>query len=344
MHWAVILAGGSGTRFWPLSTPSRPKQVLPLVADGRSTAGDAVSRLAGLIPPERTLVVTGAALAGPLRDTLGLSPANLLVEPRAASTAPALVWAAHEAIRRDPTASLLCLHADWYVPEPEAFRDAARQALEAGDRENRLITVGITPTRAETGYGYIAPGETLPSGARRVARFTEKPGPETAAQLVHDGALWNSGLFAWPAQLLLAETVRHTPEIGPHLPLLDRGDVPAFFAAVTPISIDVGLLERSDRVAVVPGSFAWDDIGTWDALARVRPRDLHGNVIVGDAHLVDTTGCIVWTDGTPVVTSGIHDLVIVAANGRILVMDRARAAGLKEVLDRLPPMTRAFPE
>lgn len=343
MHWAVILAGGSGTRFWPLSTPSHPKQVLPLAAGGRSSAADTVARLAGLVPPEHTLVVTGAALAGPLRAALALPESSVLVEPRAASTAPALAWAAHEARRRDPDAVLLCLHADWHVPEPAAFRRAAARALAVAEREGVLVTVGVRPTRPETGYGYIEPGEALAGDARLVARFTEKPSAARAAGLVAQGALWNSGLFAWRADLLLAELRRHTPELAPQLPRLEQGDVSGFFAAVEPVSIDVGLLERSDRVAVVPGDFAWDDIGTWEALTRVRPADAGGNVVEGPVHVVAGAGCVAWSDGPPIVAAGVHDLVIVAANGRVLVMHRDRAADLKQILEQLPPEVREFP-
>ncbi|MFN2324403.1 MAG: mannose-1-phosphate guanylyltransferase [Gemmatimonadales bacterium] len=339
MHWAVILAGGSGTRFWPLSTPSTPKQLLPLPGPGRSTAEEAVARLEGLIPRERILVVTGATLAGPLQDTLQLPRDNVMVEPLAASTAPALAWAAHEARRRDPDAVLLCLHADWHVPEPERFREAASRALDAAGA-GALVTVGVRPTRAETGFGYIEVGPEVSPGVNRVARFKEKPTAVRAGELVASGALWNSGLFAWQGATLLEEVQAHTPELAPHLPLLDAGDIPGFFGAVTPISIDVGVLERSHRVVVVPGDFAWDDIGTWEALARVRPHDANGNVIAGSVHAAQTTNSIIWSDGTPVVTSGVHDLVIVVANGRVLVIHRDRAADLKAILEQLPPAIR----
>lgn len=343
MHWAVILAGGSGSRFWPLSSPARPKQLLPLLGSG-STAEETILRLQGLIPKERILVVTGAGLAPLLSERLGIPPGNMLVEPAAASTAPALVWASHEAHRRDPGADVLSLHADWHVPDPEAFRAAALQALTAARAQGRLITVGIVPTRVETGYGYIVPGEALGSGTFRVLRFTEKPGAAVANELLAQGALWNSGLFAWSAAFLLAQVARYTPEVGAHLSLLDANDIEGFFAAVTPISIDVGLLERSDAVVVLPGRFPWDDIGTWEALARIRRLDSAGNVLVGPGAAVQSEQCIIWSDGTPVVASGVRDLVIVAANGRVLVIDRSRAGDLKQTLDRLPPQIRDLPE
>src|SRR3954470_20142909 len=271
MRWAVILAGGSGTRFWPLSTPEHPKQLLPL-AGSSSTAEEATERLAGLIPRERILVVTGAALAARLQERLNLSADNILVEPRAASTAPALIWATLEAQRRDPQAEVLSLHADWAVGDAAAFRRTADAALTTAREYQRLVTVGVVPSRPETGYGYIVPGPPLSDGARMVARFSEKPDAATALDLMAAGALWNSGLFAWTAERLLAEVERHTPEVSAELATLRSGDIARFFREVTPISIDVGLLERSAAVAVVSGAFAWDDIGTWQALTRVRAK------------------------------------------------------------------------
>ena len=342
MDWAVILAGGSGTRFWPLSSSRRPKHLLPLTG-ARSTAEETVDRLAGFIPRSRILVVTAEAVAEELTERLGLDPANVLVEPRAASTAPALVWATAEACRRDPSATVLSLHADWAVGDPAAFVRTAESALLAARTTDRLVTVGIVPSQPETGYGYIVPGEPLESGARRVARFTEKPDTATALDLLAGGALWNSGLFAWTARRLLAEVERETPEIAPHLVRLAEGDVAGFYRGVTAVSIDIGVLERSDAVAVVPGHFDWDDIGTWEALARVRPRDGDGNVAIGQAVLHDSGDCIVWSEGIPVVLSGVRDLVVVAANGRVLVMDRSRAADLKRVIDALPAEIRELP-
>jgi mannose-1-phosphate guanylyltransferase len=339
VQWAILLAGGSGTRFWPLSSPSRPKQLLPL-AGPRSSAEDAVDRLAGFIPAERILVVSGGPLAERLRERLALPRDNFLIEPRAASTGPALVWATLEAARRDPGATVVSMHADWIVRDPAAFVASAATALETATRHRRLVTVGIVPSRPDTGFGYIVPGERLDSAARAVGRFVEKPDAARALDLMAEGALWNSGLFAWRAEDLRREVIAHTAEIAPCLPLLDAGNVAGFFRDVHAVSIDVGLFERSDSVAVVAGDFAWDDIGTWEALARVRPRDRRGNVTHGAVTLVDCSDCIVWNDGSPMVLSGVHDLVVVHANDRTLVLDRARAPDLKRTLDALPAAVR----
>jgi mannose-1-phosphate guanylyltransferase len=295
------------------------------------------------MPLERVLLVTGAGLAGRLQERLGLPSENVLVEPRAASTGPALIWASHEALRRDPDAEVLSLHADWAVGDAAAFRKTAAEALATARAHDRLVTVGMIPSRPETGYGYIVPGTDLDGHARSVARFQEKPDAATALDLMAAGALWNSGLFAWTATRLLDEVRGHTPEVAGALPRLDAGDVAGFFSAVTPISIDVGVLERSDRVAVVSGAFAWDDIGTWEALARVRPKDPQGNVVVGNAVAHDSHDCIIWASGDPIVVSHAQEMVVVHANGRILVMPRSESADIKQLLDALPPPIRDVP-
>jgi len=342
-RWAAVLAGGSGTRFWPVSTPAQPKQFLPLAGD-RPLLADAVARLDGVVAPDRILVVTGEGLAARTRALLThLRPEQILAEPRAASTAPALTWATHAARQRDPEATVLSLHADWWVGDAAAFRATADHALDAAERHDALVTVGIRPTRPDTGYGYIEPGTEIAAGVMRVARFTEKPDAGRAARLVAAGALWNSGLFAWTARRFFAETAAHAPELAPHLDRLAAGDVAGFYAAVTPIAVDVSHFERSDRVAVLPGAFPWDDVGTWAALGRVRGAAAADNVTVGPAFVRDATGTIVWTDGDPVVVDGVRDLVVVRAHGRVLVTTRERAADLKSLLEQLPEWVRALP-
>lgn len=341
-RWAAVLAGGSGTRFWPLSTPAHPKQLLALTGDAPLLV-QAVRRLEGLIPPERVFIITGGALADETRRFLPTLPADhVLAEPRAASTAPALVWATHEIRRRDPDASVLSLHADWWVGDDAQFRRTAERALDVAERHDMLVTVGVVPTRPDTGYGYIEPGAPIEGDVRAVERFSEKPDARTAERLVASGALWNSGLFAWTAARLVTETEALAPEIAPHLPLLARGDVAGFFAAVTPVAIDVSHFERSHRVAVLPGAFAWDDVGTWSALARVRPHDGAGNVSAGEVVAHDASGCVAWADDGALVLDGVHDLVVVRAHGVTLVTTRDRAPQLKELLAVLPDSLRTL--
>jgi mannose-1-phosphate guanylyltransferase len=242
--------------------------------------------------------------------------------------------------RRDPRATILSLHADWHIGDDDAFCRTATRALACAAQYDTLVTVGMIPSRAEIGYGYILPGERLGTEVRRVKRFVEKPDALRAQALIDEGALWNSGLFAWTASRFLAETQAHAPEIAEHLPLLEAGDVSGFFAAVSPIAVDVSHFERSSRVAVVAGAFSWDDVGTWGALGRARAPDAAGNVMVGDAVVRDTTDCVVWADDGPVVVDSVTNLVIVRANGVTLVTTRERAAHLKSLLETLPDRIR----
>ncbi len=339
-RWAVILAGGVGSRFWPLSTPSRPKQLLPLVTD-RPLIADTARRLAPLVPPERTLVVTNAALVPAIAALIPALPAaNLIAEPRAAGTAPALVWAACEIARRDAEGTMLCVHADWAIADDEGFRAALETAATVAERDRSLVTVGIVPTRADPGFGYLRPGEAIDPIARRVVRFVEKPDRVAAERLVKDGCLWNSGIFVWRADEFLGEVRTHCPEVAPALPHAVRGDRRAFFEACTPISVDHGVLERSTRVLVVPGDFGWDDVGTWAALHRVRAKDASGNATAGDAYVVESRANVVHADGHTVVLYGVDGLVVAARDGVTLVTTRERAADLKRLLDALPPAVR----
>jgi len=339
VNWAIVLAGGVGSRFWPLSTPTVPKQLLPL-AGTEPLVVQAVRRLGGLVSPEQVLMVTGASLAQAIRAVVPEIPKeNVLVEPRAASTAPALVWATTHIAQRDPAAEILSLHADWVVAPDEAFRATARQALDLAARRDVLVTVGVPPTRPDPGLGYIVPGDPL-DGAHLVHRFVEKPARDLAADLIGRGALWNSGLFAWTPDRLLAETRAHATELAGALGLLQRGDIPGFFTATTPVSIDTSVLERSARVAVVRAGFDWDDVGTWAALSRVNPTDPAGNFGQGRAAFVNATSCVVWAAGQPVVLADVKDLIVVQANGVTLVASREAAADLKGILAQLPTDVR----
>ena len=334
--WAVILAGGAGTRFWPLSTAERPKQLLPLAGD-RPLLAQAVRRLGGLVPPDRILILTGPFLVERVTALVPEVPAaQVLAEPRAASTAPALVWGAHWIARRDPDAQMLSLHADWAIGDEAAFRTTAARALAVAQEHDVLVTVGVKPTRPESAYGYIVPGRPLGRQARRVLRFVEKPTARRAVELRRRKALWNTGLFAWNVERFLTEVGAHARELRKGLAALSSGDVAGFFAAVTPVAVDVAVLERTKRLAVVAGTFTWDDIGSWDALFRIRTPDSQGNVAVGNITIGDDVKrCVLWSESEHLAVSGITDLVVVRANGHTLVMPTGRADRLKALVQRL---------
>lgn len=337
----MVLAGGVGSRFWPLSTPHRPKQLLPLVGE-RPMLQESLHRLQPLVDSAHTLVLTNAVLAEPVRAIAPSLPAgNVIAEPRPAGTTAALAWAARAIERRDGSdAIMISVHADWAIGDDAAFiatlREAERQALA----HQALVTVGIVPTRPDTGFGYIQPGELLADGvARRVSRFLEKPDREHAEEMIAAGCLWNSGIFVWRVGDFLDEVRAHANEVAPALE--EAGDdIDAFFARARSIAVDHAVLERSSRVIVIPGDFGWDDVGTWAALARVRDRDDAGNAVHGAVHLLDAHDNVVHADSGDVVLYGVHDLVVVTRDGMTLVTTRERAADLKTLLDALPADVR----
>lgn len=342
-RWNVVLAGGVGSRFWPLSTPERPKQLLPLITS-MPMLRDTLERLKSQAPMERTLVLTNASLRNAIVALEPTLPAeNIIAEPRPAGTCAALAWAAQViAMRSGRDAVMVCVHADWAIGNEDGFREALNNAADLARQERALVTVGIVPSRPETGFGYIQPGEVLPQGiggAMRVQRFVEKPDRTRAEDMVRDGYLWNSGIFAWCVGDLLDEIAAHTPEVFPALQAAGN-DLEKFFSAVQSVPIDIGVLERSQRVLVIPGDFGWDDVGTWAALHRVRAHDRDGNAANGTSFLFQSRNNVVHSEGPTVVLYGVDDLVVVARDGLTMVTTRERAADLKTLLDALPASLR----
>jgi mannose-1-phosphate guanylyltransferase len=336
--WVVVLAGGVGSRFWPVSTPTRPKQVLPLAGD-RPMICDTIDRARALVPDERIRILAGAHLAAPIREALSDFPDDgLWVEPKARGTAPVLAWAATRIAALDPSAVMVSLHSDHLIRPLDAFRMTVEAAVTLARRDDLLVCIGAVPDRIETGYGHIEPGDSLAlpgdAKAHRVRAFHEKPDAETASRYVASGYLWNTGIFVWKASVLLEEIDTHAPELRAYLPLLGRGDAP-FFDAVPVSVVDRAVMERSTRVGVVGATFAWDDVGSWEALARTRRADAQGNVIVGTGRAVDSRGNIVFAESGTVVLFGTDDLVVVRTEDLTLVLPRDRAVDLKTLLGAL---------
>jgi mannose-1-phosphate guanylyltransferase len=329
--YAVILAGGSGTRFWPASTPTHPKQFLPLASDTPLLI-ETVERARAMVGRDRVRIVSGAVLADTTRRALpDLGADQFLFEPRARGTGPALTWASHELLRHDAEAILISMHADHRIEPFDAFRDAAARAIDTA-REGRLCCLGVRPRRAETGYGYVRRGRELMPGVYRADAFAEKPDAETAEAYVESGEyLWNSGIFVWRAADFLAAVERYSPEIAVGLPQLGSGDVDAFFESVETISVDVSVMERAERIATVEAGFEWDDVGVWNAVGRTRGQDASGNTAVGSARFGDATDNIVWTERVRATLLGVSGLVVVEANGELLVTTRALAPRLNEL-------------
>ena len=337
--WVTILAGGAGHRFWPLSTPERPKQLLPL-ASSRPLILDTIERVRDFVPIERLRVLAGEDLVGPIRGATGLGRESFLVETRARGTGPVLARAAWEIERNDPGAIMVSLHSDHMIEPAEAFRDVLDAAIEIAHRDRLLLAVAAPPDRPETGYGYIRPGEALeaPLGhhSYRVGAFVEKPGPATAARYLEEGYRWNTGIFVWAAGVFLRELELCAPEIASALPRLEAGDTGAFFEETARISVDEAVLERSGRVACIDSRFRWDDVGSWESLARNRPADEDGNVSEGDVHLSGSANNIALAASRRLALLGVDDLLVVQTEHVTLVMPRSESPRLKEYLRDLP--------
>jgi mannose-1-phosphate guanylyltransferase len=342
--YVTVLAGGIGSRFWPASTPGRPKQLLPLASD-EPLVVDTVNRALGLVPKERIRILASDRLKEPILEVLpNLGREVFMVEPQARGTGPVLAWAAWEIAKIDPDAVIVSLHADHIIEPQAAFLQLLLDASDLAQDTGRLFTVSVPPSRPETGYGYIEPGEPIvaPAGVRAfaVGAFHEKPGVETARRYIDEGHFWNSGIFVWTASAFLSEVRTVAPEIGDLLPLIDDESPEVFFAKVPNLTVDVAVLERSARVASVAATFDWDDVGSWEGLTRSREADPNGNVVVGSGHIVDGKRNVVYAEGGTVATFGVDDLVVVHCGEITLVTTTELARDLKRLLAQLPPAVR----
>ncbi|MDA8336266.1 MAG: mannose-1-phosphate guanylyltransferase [Peptococcaceae bacterium] len=331
MLYAVIMAGGTGQRFWPLSRRARPKQFLPLMGD-RTMLQATVDRLTGWIPEENIIVVTGQAYLDTVSEQLPRI-GNVLGEPCGRDTAAAVGLAARQLVDRDPAAVMAVLPADHFIADPERFQTVLRAAAGWAAGGEWLVTMGVPPTRPDTGYGYIRRGEKMDGDVYRVERFTEKPDAERAREFLASGRyLWNSGMFVWRADLILRLIARYLPELAAGLAGIGRGEKLAeVYPRLPRISIDYGVMERADRVLVLPGDFGWDDVGSWPALCREAGE----NVLEAKGVFLETTGSIIRVPGRVVATLGIRDLVVVDDGDCLLVCAKERAVDLKLVTGAL---------
>lgn len=350
--WAVVFAGGIGSRFWPLSTPERPKPLLRLVGD-RPLIADTLRRLQPMVPASRTLVLTSADISDAIHAAIPELPQkNLLVEPRPLGTAAALAWGAQEIINRVGRSTVfVALHADLAAQFEDEFRNAIRRAATYASGEDApLVAIGARPTRPDTGFGYMLGGTELEpgielskGGACLVSRFVEKPGPLQAEEFIAQGAMWNAGIYCWQAGAVIDALETHTTELADGMAYLASGKVDRFFGMVQSVSIERGLLERIDNLVCLPSSFGWDDVGTWACLRRVRELDDTGNGVIGDALLVDAESNVVHTESGRVVVYGVNSLLVVSLPGVTFVTSLERAAELNMLFDGLPKELRRNP-
>jgi mannose-1-phosphate guanylyltransferase len=342
--YPVILCGGSGTRLWPASRPDRPKQFLKLIGD-RSSFQETILRVIDLPGTDEILVVTGEAMAELVeRQALELGvKLTVIVEPEARDSAPAIAAAAAYAQSVSPGSVMLMLAADHHIGEPERFREAALVAVEAA-RAGYIVTFGVEPTGPATGFGYIKPGEHLPTGVMSVAAFVEKPDIETARRYVAEGYYWNSGNFAFTARTLLDELAIFEPGIGEGaIASVAQGQRDGVrlhldseaFGRTTKKSLDYAVMERTQRAAMAPATFTWSDLGAWDAIWEASLRDVEGNAASGDVHLIRSKGVLARSTGPFVGAIGVEDLLIIAEPDAVLVCRRDDAQGVKTLVDVL---------
>lgn len=340
----VILAGGSGTRFWPLSRSRSPKQLMSVLG-GKSMLQRTVERVLPL-KPEMIMVITNRFQAEETAVQLAYIsevPVEIVAEPVGRNTASAVGLAARLASR--PEMVMAVLPADHVIPDQELFCDIIRRgAVAAG--EGKLVTLGIKPVRPETGYGYIeVSAGSSGSGPFPVVRFVEKPHREKAEEFLAAGTFyWNSGMFLWRADVILEELRRFLPDIAAGLDAvtvidgqIDQNELEKFYGSVRSESIDFGVMEKSDRVAMIPASFNWSDVGSWSALPEVLEADASGNVIIhaSDQVLIDAEGCLAYGGGKLIALLGVKDLVVVNTSDAILVCPRDRAQDVKAIVGTL---------
>jgi mannose-1-phosphate guanylyltransferase/mannose-6-phosphate isomerase len=336
---ALILAGGSGTRFWPLSRKSNPKQLLALEGE-RSLLRDTLERLRPLVEPRDVWVCTTEALAERVRQELPeVPPEQVLAEPEGRNTAPAIGWSVRsmpEEARRDVIA---VLPADHRMGDPAAFRETLERAGRVVEREDRMMTLGVVPRWAETGYGYLElEPEPGPEGVRRVRRFVEKPSPENAARFVEAGNyLWNAGIFLFRGTTLLSILEHLQPELARGLEEIaanpDR--LVELYGRLPKDSIDYAVMEKLDAIATLPLDCGWSDLGSWEALAEVLPPGEDGNTGRGDRLAVDAHGNLLFSDAGLIAVVGVEDLVVVRTGDVVLVCPKSRSQEVKRLVTEL---------
>ena len=349
--YAVIMAGGVGSRFWPRSREKSPKQLLEIVGKG-TMIQNTVARITDLIPPSNTYIVTNKVQKGKLAKQLPQIPEEqILVEPIGRNTAPCIGLASLFIKRQDPNAVMVVLPADHVMADEAEFRRILALAVDVAAESGSLVTIGIKPDRPETGYGYIQviddhdkENPFFERGAYRVKTFAEKPNPETAQLFLQSGDfLWNSGMFVWRVDAIMAEIERQLPEMYGQLDRISEAIdsreyehvLEEVYHMIRGISIDYGVMEKAHSVYVIKGDFGWSDVGSWDEVYRISGKDDHGNSVTGRTFLRNTTNSIVHAGDKFVAAIDVDDLIIVVSDDAVLVCKRGQSQDVKEVVDYL---------
>lgn len=345
--YAVIMAGGVGTRLWPRSRQNMPKQFLDIVADN-TMLQETFLRIEPLVPPDRVFVITNGACARLVHEQIPWLPGkNVIVEPAGRNTAPCIGLAALYLRQLDPEGVMVVLPADHLIREAVHFREVLKVVAEVA-QDDYLVTMGIQPDSPHTGYGYIQRGDALgqigPHSVYKVARFTEKPDEAMARRFLDSGQYyWNSGMFGWKVSAILEAIEVHLPTLHDQLMAIEaalgsqreREVMEEVWQGVESISIDYGVMERADNAAVIPMDVGWSDVGSWATVAELLPKDAEGNVVVGKHIGIDTTGSLLYSSGRLIATIGLRDIIVVDTGDAVLVCPRARAQEVKDLVDEL---------
>lgn len=338
----VIMAGGIGSRFWPMSTPECPKQFIDVMGCGKTMIQATVERFAPLCPMENFWVVTGAAYVDIVREQLPDIPAeNILAEPCARNTAPCIAYACWKIRTKDEKANIVVTPSDALVIDAVEFRRVIARALEFTSSGRRIVTVGITPTRPETGYGYIQCEAGSADPIRPVASFREKPSLDVARTYLEAGNyLWNAGIFVWNVSTIVESIRSYVPDLAQKMDSMaesygtpaETDKVAEIFPTCEKISIDYAVMEKADYIYTIPGDFGWSDVGTWGSLRTLLPQDENGNAVVGEnVHLYGCRRCIVHApNASSVVLEGLEDCIVVERDGRVLVCRLSEEQRIKD--------------
>ncbi len=348
--YALILAGGSGERFWPLSRNTRPKQLLKLFGDD-TLLDRTLHRLEGLVPPENILILTNRQQEEEVRKLASTIPAeNIIAEPEKRDTAPALALGIGWVAARNPSAIMMVFPADQLIEDTAEFQKVLQEAVATASEADALVTIGIKPTWACPSYGYVERGSraVIPgldsSSAFEVTRFREKPDAELAETFIEKGNFsWNAGIFIWSIPTVIHELTRHCPELADFVSEVRKSaDIKATienqFPSLTKISIDYALMEKASKVLNIEATFDWDDVGSWIAVARYLEKDGHGNLANCQPSMIECSDNIVYSkDGRHIGLLGVHDLIIVQTEDAILIADRDQADNIKKLIKEVPP-------
>jgi len=348
-NYVVIMAGGVGSRFWPASRTSFPKQFLDILGIGKTLLQQTYERFDGICPRENIFIVTNESYRDLIKEQLpSIQDHQILGEPMMRNTAPCIAYACSKIFKIDPKAQIVVAPADHLILKEDQFKEIILNALELAAKEDYLITLGIVPSRPDTGYGYIQYNESLKQdSAFKVKTFTEKPNLELATTFLKSGDfLWNAGIFIWSAESILKSFEANLPDM---IDLFREGKaflntpketefIKGIYSQCTNISIDYGILEKAQNVYVIPSNFGWSDLGTWGSVYELKEKDSKGNVVLGDQKIIlkDSSDCIVSMPSDKIVVLyGLHNYIVVESNNSLLICPKNQEQEIKALVNEV---------